>query len=266
MGRQPLPTKRPDALTRSLAGTNRRLSHRTKLARERDLLVAQWAEHPWSFLTGVDEGGNPIIRTKDESDEQTPYKPFPLDKPYLHSLTVDLTKHRVVLLNKSRQMMVSTLCCLLLYWTLLFRPGRRMLVSKQTESLAVELIRDKIRGVHERTPVWFQQRYSISRTPANRIDCKQTDGYILAVAQNAAVGAMRGGTASIVLIDEAAFQDQFPEMMQAAGPMASRVWAVTTANIGNPGAEYFYRIMREGQALGEDAENDGTDESAQPDL
>jgi len=34
-------------------------------------------------------------------------------------------------------------------------------------------------------------------------------------------------------------------MLRAAEPMASRVWAVTTANAGNPGAETFDRLRRE---------------------
>lgn len=229
-----------------LAGARADYAARSGQARLRDELCERWAADPWAFLTGIDESDpkrRPLIWTKDEADEVHAYKPFPRDLEYLRHLTAELMASETVLLNKSRQMMVSTLCCLLLYWTILFRPGRRVLVSKQKEELAVELIRDKIRGPHSRTPKWFQARFELSRTPANRIDCKLTDSYILAVAQNAAAGALRGGTASIALIDEAAFQDQFGEMMQAAAPMAAKIWAVTTANMGNPGATKFRELM-----------------------
>jgi len=230
-----------------LAGTRADYASRSVVSQVRDELDSKWSADPWAFLTGIDESDpnrRALILTKDESDTASPYKPFPRDKEYLHILTNELLGgHDVVLLNKSRQMMVSTLCCLLLYWTLVYRPGRRMLVSKQKEELSVELMRDKIRGPHSRTPKWFQVRHKVESAPANRIDCKGTDSYILAVAQNAAVGALRGGTASIALIDEAAFQDAFGDMMQAAAPMAAKIWAVTTANMGNPGAVYFRDLM-----------------------
>jgi hypothetical protein len=65
------------------------------------------------------------------------------------------------------------------------------------------------------------------------------------VAQNAAVRAFKGNTATIVLVDEAAVQEFFGDMLQAAGPMARRIWAVTTAYHGNPGAEVFFKLKTE---------------------
>ena len=62
---------------------------------------------------------------------------------------------------------------------------------------------------------------------------------------NAAVGEFRGNRASIVLVDEAAFQEFFREMAGAAREMTDRMWAVTTANSGNPGAQTFIDLARE---------------------
>jgi hypothetical protein len=59
------------------------------------------------------------------------------------------------------------------------------------------------------------------------------------------VGEFRGNRASIVLVDEAAFQEFFPQMVGAAREMCDRMWAVTTANAGNPGAERFLDLARE---------------------
>ena len=46
-------------------------------------------------------------------------------------------------------------------------------------------------------------------------------------------------------VDEAAFQEQFVQMIGAAREMCDRMWAVTTANAGNPGAERFLELARE---------------------
>lgn len=212
---------------------------------ERRGLLSVWSSDPWLFLTGKDVDGAPVIVTKDESDQKNPYKPFPGEKLYLRELTRDLMgDEKIVLVDKSRQMMVSTLCCLLLLHHVMFRRGRRCFISKQKEELAVMLMADKIRGPYSRMPRWLRELFPMDG-PANRFRCETTDSEISAVAQNAASSEFRGNTASIILIDEAAFQEYFPDMLRAAEPMASRVWAVTTANSGNPGAETFDRLRRE---------------------
>jgi len=217
----------------------------THMEARRELLRA-WAVDPWAFLTGRDVDGTPMIVTQDESDETHPHKAFPTDKPYLHTLTEELMgPQQVTLIDKSRQMMVSTLCMLLLYHTVMFKRGRKCFVSKQTQELAEMLLADKVRGVHERTPAWFQSALPLSEKPAAIARALHTGSEIICVAQNAAVRAFKGNTASIVLVDEAAVQEFFGDMLQAAMPMAPRIWAVTTAYHGNPGAEVFFRLKTE---------------------
>jgi len=211
---------------------------------ERRDLLRQWSASPWEFLTGRDTDGRQIIWTKDEGDSDHPYKPFPA-KPHLHRLTRDLLgEERVVLVDKSRQMMVSTLCCLLLLHLILFRRGRVCFISKQKRELAEMLMRDKIAGPYERMPGWLRDALPLDIAKA-QIVATRTDSRINAVAQNAAVGEFRGNRASIVLVDEAAFQEYFREMVGAAREMTDRLWAVTTANSGNPGAERFLELARE---------------------
>lgn len=213
---------------------------------ERRALLRLWAGSYWEFLTGRDVDGTPIIFTQDEIDEKTPFKAFPTDKPYLHRLADELFgPQQIVLVDKSRQMMVSTLCMLLLYWTVLFKRGRKCFVSKQTSDLAEMLLQDKVRGTHGRTPQWFQEVMLLEPAPKSIARATRTGSEIICVAQNAAVRAFKGNTASIVLVDEAAVQEFFEDMLQAAMPMAARIWAITTAYHGNPGATTFYRLKTE---------------------
>jgi hypothetical protein len=48
------------------------------------------------------------------------------------------------------------------------------------------------------------------------------------------------------MVDEAAYQEYFPQIYQAVLPMSNRLWAVTTANVGNPGAALFRQLKDEG--------------------
>lgn len=211
---------------------------------ERRELLREWSRDPWKFLTGRDTNGKAIILTKDEGDADHPYKPFPA-KQHLFRLTRDLFgEQKVVLVDKSRQLMISTLCCLLILHHILFRKGRACFVSKQKKELAEMLLRDKLVGPYERLPEWVRLALPLEITKSQMI-ATRTDSRVNAVAQNAAVGEFRGNRASIVMIDEAAFQEQFPLMVGAAREMCDRMWAVTTANSGNPGAERFLELARE---------------------
>jgi hypothetical protein len=206
--------------------------------------LKEWAQDPWEFLIGRDYDDRPIYWTKDEGDSENPYKPFP-EKPHLVRLVRDLFgKEMWTFVDKSRQMIVSTTACGCLLHHTLFRKGRKMMVSKQKEDQAWMLLQDKVVGPYNRLPEWMRDifKLDISR---NKIMCPVTDSMIFGVGQNAAASEFRGNQASILLIDEAAFQEQFGEMLRAAKPMAARVWAVTTANTGNPGAETFDRLRRE---------------------
>lgn len=224
------------------SGAGGGLSH----TEERRNLLKIWAADRWSFLTARDVDGTPVIITQDESDEGRPHKPFPTDKPYLRVLTEELFgPQQTTFIDKSRQMMVSTLCMLLLYHTIMFKRGRKCFVSKQTQDLAEMLLTDKVRGVHNRTPAWFQAAMPLSMAPKHIARAAHTESEIICVAQNAAVRAFKGNTGSIVLIDEAAVQEFFADMLQAAGPMASKIWAITTAYHGNPGAATFYELKTE---------------------
>jgi hypothetical protein len=216
-------------------------------------LLRLWAADPWEFLTGRDVDGTPMIVTQDELDDARPLKAFPTDKPYLYALSRRLLRERrpgelgamVSLVDKARQMMVSTLCMLLMYHTVLFRTARLCFLSKQTRELAEDMLEQKVRSVHRRTPGWFQQTLPLTMEPKDRATATHTGSSIVCVAQNAAARHFKGNTGSIVLIDEAAVQEYFEDMLEAARPMTNRIWAITTAFHGNPGADKFYELKME---------------------
>jgi hypothetical protein len=208
-------------------------------------MLKTWSKDPYAFLTADDTDGRPIYWTKDEGDEDDPYKPFPKDWAFQKRLLDDLfSEEKIALADKSRQMMVSTICCGAGLWLTMFRRGRKFMISKQKEDQSWMLIQDKIIGPYERLPKWLRDLFPFE-IKKNLLRCTTTDSMILGVGQNAAASEFRGNQASILMIDEAAFQEYFPDMLRAAKPMAAKVWAVTTANTGNPGAEKFDKMRRE---------------------
>lgn len=210
-----------------------------KLLADRKKLVAEWAKHPWNYFTGKDVDGRPILWTKDESDSSHPVKPFPEYLEYLKEYSNVLLREPKVFTDKSRQMMATTLTVLFADWDCRFHYGRRWLLSKSTEDEAKEILRDKVRFPFEQMPEWLQKALPSKRKPEIRVEYPVTSAYILAVAQNVADREARGGTASGVIIDEAALQYLFPDILAAVMPMTSRIFALSTPQVGNLGAECF---------------------------
>lgn len=208
-------------------------------------LLKLWSEDPWEWLTGQDLDGRPIIWTRDEKMGTDPAKPFPRDKPYLRRLVYRALEPEPLFINKARQMIVSTTLMLLADWVCRFEKNRNVLVSKQKEGEAETLIREKLRSVHTRLPAWLQEASPISPTPANRVTYHHTQSTLRGVAQNFAIGEARGTTASIVLIDEAAFQEFAGPIIDAVMAMSSRLWVVTTPRVTGAGASVFKRLISE---------------------
>jgi len=221
-----------------------------KLVVERQALLQQWKADPWAYLTGRDTDGRPIIWTTDERDDVNPVKPFPEHKLYLKWLTEELWNpdKRIVFIDKARQMYVSTLCCLIIDWYCTFTDDREVVVSRVKEESAIKLINDKIRKTHERKPEWLKQWTDMSLTPERVITYGCSGSTVTAVAQNFAHSDSRGITGSLIMVDEAAYQDYFPQIYQAVLPMSNRMWAVTTAHLGNPGAALFQALIKEGKS------------------
>jgi hypothetical protein len=217
---------------------------------QRRALLAHWRQHPWNWLTGRDTDGRPIIWTKDERDDKNPLKPFPAEKEYLRAYVNALfdDANRLLAVDKCRQMYVSTATLLVMDWWCRFRAHRSMVVSKLTEEQATKLINDKVRTTHTGLPKWVQAVLPQDDAPMRVIHYpKNTVGggasQIEAVAQNAATGAVRGGTITIILIDEAAFQDETDEIIDSAMPAATRVWAVSSPYLGTRGGVTFKELL-----------------------
>lgn len=154
---------------------------------------------------------------------------------------------RPILVDKGRQMRATWTILLYADWECRFVRARRWLFSKLTEDEAIEILDDKPRHVDSQLPSWVRAAHRAKDTPRVRQSYLATGSYILAVPQNVAERACRGGTASGVIVDEAARQSMFGKIWVASQPMTARIIAPTTAEIGNPGARFFKSLIDDKQ-------------------
>jgi hypothetical protein len=228
-----------------LAGVQRRSDRQESrdVQEQRMRLVETWSKDPWAYFTGKDVDRRPIVWTKDEVDRSEPLKPFPGHLKYLRRLVKLMQNEPRILIDKARQMYVSTIVLLFNDWDSAFHPVVNSLLSKSKESEAAAMLRDKVRFPFSQLPPWLRAIRPMRLTPANRIDYPLTGSMTLGAAENMAVSEARGRSASRAIVDEAAYQDAFGDMLQALDPMAAQIIAVSSPNLGCPGAQVFFDLL-----------------------
>lgn len=215
-----------------------------KLTRGQRYVLERGAESAWVFLTSRDpDTDRPLVWTKDEADKAAPLKPFPAHLEYVRELYKVIENEELWLVDKARQMYITTCVMLYCHWEALYRTARKTILSKSTEKEAKDILRDKVRFPHSQLPDWARLALPITLRPQRMIMYPNTGSMILGVAQNVADTEARGNSATRVLIDEAARQEQFADIVAASTPMAAQVGAMTTPDIGTPGAIAFKKYL-----------------------
>lgn len=167
--------------------------------------IARCARDPLFFILKV-------CRTSDEHDEINPVKPFP-EKQYIKLFIKQLMTYDRIIVEKSRQMMVTWMCLAWFLHNNLFRTHRKAFVVSKMAEDSDELL-TRMFEMYERLPEHLKspgtrKTENLIRIPGNH--CKIKGG-----AQNA--NALRQFTASKILIDEDEHQENYEELITAAQP------------------------------------------------
>lgn len=182
------------------------------------------------------------VKTLDEHDEANPYKNLP-DKDYLRLMSYAWVTEPLLLIPKSRQVMVTWLFCAIATHNLLVRPAQRMaVISKKFED--ADALIDRMETIYTQLPhlrfhvpgAWPKHRKS------GEVSCPELNSIIQAMGEEAK--GLRQYTFSWVFLDEAAFADQADEIFRAAMPTVKgggRFTAVSTPD----GEEVFYSTLSE---------------------
>jgi hypothetical protein len=218
------------------------------MTRRQRYVIEKSAESSWDFLTARDpETDRPLIWTMDEADKAAPLKPFPAHLDYVEEYLNILMHEPWVLVDKARQMYVTTSTMLHVHWYCLFRVARKCMLSKTKENDAIAILQDKVRFPHAQMPQWAQEALPINKKGRKEIKYLNTGSRLIGATQNIAEKEGRGGTLSIMVVDEAARQDKYraivagtvPAMIGSGKKSGGQFYAMTTPDVGTPGASAF---------------------------
>jgi hypothetical protein len=181
----------------------------------RERMAARWElarRDPRCFLRW-------FVFTIDTHDKEQPIKQFPARRQHIRSM-VELWQHnRLLSVCKSRQMLMTWLFSALALWDAMMHPGRLVMLQSKREEDAIgdrstgDGLLGRCLSILDNCP-WpnLLPRYE---DRANRINFDH-NSTLWAIPQGAHI--IRQRTASGILSDEAAFQDEFSEAYTAARP------------------------------------------------
>jgi hypothetical protein len=184
--------------------------------------------------------------TTDERDEINPRKPMPYaELTYLQDLTQAWVDNPMLLVHKSRQLMVSWLFTSIYLWLAMTKRSRKIAIRSQVLADAEKLLDRQVK-VYEAIPeeFWpaqFRPKMEIS-VKNSWIYFPQMDSYVYAIAAGQDKG--RGTTFSATLLDEAMFQDDFQEIFRTLKPACPRITIVSTSDFLYAAEKhYFFRLI-----------------------
>ena len=180
------------------------------------------------------------VSTRDEHDLEKPVKPFPI-KPYTSELIELFQKENVIFLTKSRQMQATWFFCAMAVHMMQFFDYRLVLAISKKQEDAFSLVDGRMKFIYNHQDLWLQ-----SLCPLDRQMRDQPQGHLFLRNGSKALGLAQGPdqvrmhTASLILADEAAFQEQFEETYAACSPSIFGGGKFVAFSSINPGA--FARI------------------------
>ena len=189
--------------------------------------------HPWKFLYWVS--------TKDEHDPLNPIKRFPRKELYRYLLCeFRKPENNIIGLPKSRQVMMTWICCAFLLWHTKAYPFQLCFVQSKKLSDAAKLVYDgginnnmdsaRISFMEAHLPNWLQDypesSYATLRYPNGSIIEGIPEG-----------GPMiRSRTPSKVFSDEAGYQPEFADAYTSMMPLVKNGGQLIAASSAEPGA------------------------------
>lgn len=180
------------------------------------------------------------VSTKDEHKhgaEST--RPFPLreDKEYIWDILDTFLVEKLIMVEKSRQLMVSWLCCLYALWMAKYQKNRMIFIQSKKEESAANLVFNteanvaRISFMETNLPAEMRSRVIWSYGKAI---FPETGSMIWGIPEGG--DQIRSYVPSLVISDEAAFQPEFEGAWKAAKPCVDgggQFIAVSTAKNGS---------------------------------
>ena len=180
------------------------------------------------------------VLTLDEHEKVNPVKKLPMHKEYLRDLAQLFLTERLLLIEKSRQMLVTWFMVAAHLWEAMFHEGRRIAFQSKKEEDANNLI-DRAKFIYNHLPEYMKQVPYRADPPSY---CKLSFGKQNSVIQGIPQGAeqMRQYTFSRIFSDEFAFQEQKEEAFIAAKPTITG--GGSFIGVSSPNFKEFFYLLK----------------------
>lgn len=185
----------------------------------------------WYWLTTY-------VRTLDEVDTKNPIKKFPKNKEYIKELIKVWEGEKLILIEKSRRMMMTWLCVALCLHEAQFNDGKSIFFQSKKEDDADALI-GKSKFIYNHQPEFLKQKID---EKFKTIRFPDRNSQIIGIPQGG--DQIRMYTASRIFSDEMAFQPEAEDAFTASRPCIEGGGAFIGVSTANPG--FFHELCKEG--------------------
>ena len=184
-------------------------------------------------------------RTLDPHDRDCPIKKFP-DKKYLRELVTQWLDNDLLLVVKSRQMMISWLMCALHLWDTMYHEGRIcFIVSKKEDdaNFSRELsMLSRVKFIYDRLPEELKVEHHIRQKPAC-FEFPNIHSSLYGVSQDS--DALRQYTATTLFWDEMAFHEHAAQAYAAVKPTIDGGGKLCGVSTPNGKLNLFYDLVHD---------------------
>lgn len=180
------------------------------------------------------------VKTKDEHDAAHPVKSFPI-KPYVGDVFREIKAAEILFLPKSRQLMVTWICCIYCLWLAKAFAHRLIYIQGKKEGDSAALVFNggksrnwdtaRISFIESHLPDWLRDDVEASSSPSRLLF--PNGSIIEAIPQGGDM--VRSKVPSLVFSDEAAFQPEFADAYTAMLPVCKQGGKLVAVSSANPG-------------------------------
>jgi len=203
---------------------------------KREILFRALRNNPWLFF-------EKFVYTLDPHYAKQPVRRYPVDKPYLKEIVKLCEENNLLLIEKSRQMLVTWTIVGFFLWDAIFHNGRYIFFQSRKEddaglSTPLSLV-SRAKFIFDHLPKELQCPLRIGKQPPIM---QIGDSTIQGISQDS--DALRSFTASGVFADEMAFQERSREAFAATRPTiegGGRFIGVSSAH----GKNFWYQLTHD---------------------
>jgi hypothetical protein len=168
--------------------------------------------------------------------------------PFQGDTLQEIRDNRFTIINKSRQLGISTLVAGYSLWTMMFHKDKTVLCIATKQETAKGMV-DKVQFMYNNLPTWLKGNQKPLSN--NKLSLKLANGSQI-IATSAASDAGRSYAVSLLLIDEAAFIEGIDKIYTSIKPTIATGGGIIALSSPNGVGNWFHKMYTEAEASGND--------------